>query len=153
VSLYSPGCPGTHFVDQAGIKLRNQPASASASASQVLGLKACATTVHLNTLCLTQRASLGKHIVSVFLPWQKKPAAYDCFLAIWHLWVKDSENSDVTSVMLCQDSPCSQVPVGISGACFQILKDSMHTHYWSWIAWEVADWDVLVPVKWIMGAL
>jgi hypothetical protein len=39
VSLYSPGCPGTHFVDQAGLKLRNPPASAS----PVLGLKACAT--------------------------------------------------------------------------------------------------------------
>jgi hypothetical protein len=36
----SPGCPGTHSVDQAGLKLRNPPASAS----QVLGLKACATT-------------------------------------------------------------------------------------------------------------
>jgi hypothetical protein len=40
VSLYSPGCPGTHFVDQAGLELRNPPASAS----QVLGLKACTTT-------------------------------------------------------------------------------------------------------------
>jgi hypothetical protein len=40
VSLYSPGCPGTHFVDQAGLQLRNPPASAS----QVLGLKAWATT-------------------------------------------------------------------------------------------------------------
>jgi hypothetical protein len=40
VSLCSPGCPGTHFVDQAGLALRNSPASAS----QVLGLKACATT-------------------------------------------------------------------------------------------------------------
>jgi hypothetical protein len=40
VSLYSPGCPGTHFVDQAGLKLRNLPPSAS----QVLGLKACAAT-------------------------------------------------------------------------------------------------------------
>jgi hypothetical protein len=40
VSLYSPGCPGTHFVDQAGLELRNPPASAS----QVLGLKTCATT-------------------------------------------------------------------------------------------------------------
>jgi hypothetical protein len=40
VSLYSPGCPGTHSVDQAGLELRNPPASAS----QVLGLKACATT-------------------------------------------------------------------------------------------------------------
>jgi hypothetical protein len=28
-SLCSPGCPGTHFVDQAGLKLRNPPASAS----------------------------------------------------------------------------------------------------------------------------
>ena len=39
VSLYSPGCPGTHFVDQSGLELRNPPASAS----QVLGLKACST--------------------------------------------------------------------------------------------------------------
>jgi hypothetical protein len=31
----SPGCPETHSVDQAGLKLRNPPASAS----QVLGLK------------------------------------------------------------------------------------------------------------------
>jgi hypothetical protein len=42
VSLCSPGCPGTHCVDQAGLELRNP--SASASASQVLGLKACTTT-------------------------------------------------------------------------------------------------------------
>jgi hypothetical protein len=35
----SPGCPGTHFVDQAGLELRNL----SASASQVLKLKACTT--------------------------------------------------------------------------------------------------------------
>jgi hypothetical protein len=35
VSLSSPGCPGTHFVDQAGVELRNPPASAS---PQVLGL-------------------------------------------------------------------------------------------------------------------
>jgi hypothetical protein len=39
VSLCSPSCPGTHSVDQAGLKLRNPPASAF----QVLGLKACAT--------------------------------------------------------------------------------------------------------------
>jgi hypothetical protein len=39
VSLYSPGCPGTLSVDQAVLKLRNLPASAS----QVLGLKAFAT--------------------------------------------------------------------------------------------------------------
>jgi hypothetical protein len=40
VSLYSPGCPGTHFVDQVGLELRNLPASTSRG----LGLKACATT-------------------------------------------------------------------------------------------------------------
>jgi hypothetical protein len=40
VSLYSPGCPGTHFVDQAGLELRNLPASAF----RVLGLKARTTT-------------------------------------------------------------------------------------------------------------
>jgi hypothetical protein len=39
-SLGLPGCPGTHFIDQADLKLRNPPASAS----QVLELKACATT-------------------------------------------------------------------------------------------------------------
>jgi hypothetical protein len=43
VSLYSSGCPGTHSVDQAGLELRNPPASAS----QVLGLKACATIARL----------------------------------------------------------------------------------------------------------
>ena len=40
VSLYSPGCPGTLFVDQAALELRNLPAFAS----QVLRLKACTTT-------------------------------------------------------------------------------------------------------------
>jgi hypothetical protein len=48
VSLCSPGCPGTHSVDQAGLKLRNPPASAS----QVLGLKACTTTPGLVTFLL-----------------------------------------------------------------------------------------------------
>jgi hypothetical protein len=39
VSLCSSDCPGSHSVDQAGLKLRNPPVSAS----QVLGLKAYAT--------------------------------------------------------------------------------------------------------------
>jgi hypothetical protein len=43
VSLYSPGCPGIHSVDQVGLELRNPPASAS----QVLELKACTTTAWL----------------------------------------------------------------------------------------------------------
>ena len=43
VSLHSPGCPGTYFVDRSGLELRNPPASAS----HVLGLKVCATTACL----------------------------------------------------------------------------------------------------------
>ena len=43
VSPYSPGCPGTHSVDQAGLELRNP----LASASPVLGLKVCATAARL----------------------------------------------------------------------------------------------------------
>jgi hypothetical protein len=39
VTLSSPSCPGTHSVNQVGLKLRNLPASAS----QVLGLKVCTT--------------------------------------------------------------------------------------------------------------
>jgi hypothetical protein len=43
ISLCSPGCPVTYSVDQAGLELRNPPASAS----RVLGLKACTTTARL----------------------------------------------------------------------------------------------------------
>jgi hypothetical protein len=48
VSLYSPGCPGTHSVDQAGLELRDPPASVS----QVLGSKVCTTTAWLKHLIL-----------------------------------------------------------------------------------------------------
>jgi hypothetical protein len=48
VSLCSPGCPGTHSLNQVGLKLRNPPASAS----QVLGLKACTTTAQQFLLIL-----------------------------------------------------------------------------------------------------
>jgi hypothetical protein len=49
VSLCCPGCLGIHSVDQAGLELRNLPASAS----QVLGLKMCATTARLKLRHLT----------------------------------------------------------------------------------------------------
>jgi hypothetical protein len=48
VSLCSLGCPGTHSIDQAGLELRNL----AASASQVLGLKACATMPGANSFKL-----------------------------------------------------------------------------------------------------
>jgi hypothetical protein len=44
VSLYSPDCPGTHFVDQPDLELRNLPASTS----RELRLKACATMPGVN---------------------------------------------------------------------------------------------------------
>jgi hypothetical protein len=44
----STGCPGTHSVDQAGLKLKDPPASAS----QVLRLKACTTTAWFKLLTL-----------------------------------------------------------------------------------------------------
>ena len=44
--LYSLGCPGTNSVDQAGLELRNLPASVS----QVVGLKACNTREFLNLI-------------------------------------------------------------------------------------------------------
>ena len=43
VSLYSPGCPGTHSIDQTRLELRDP----LAFASQVLGSKGCATTIHV----------------------------------------------------------------------------------------------------------
>jgi hypothetical protein len=56
--LCSPGCPGTHSVDQAGLKLRNLPASAS----QVLGLKACATTAPRKHF---YKCQIGKKYVNI----------------------------------------------------------------------------------------
>jgi hypothetical protein len=58
VSLCSPGCPGTHFVDQAGLELRNPPASAF----QVLGLKACATIPGMECLIFKAAAWVELHI-------------------------------------------------------------------------------------------
>jgi hypothetical protein len=75
VSLYSPGCPGTHFVDQAGLELRNLPATAS----RVLGLKACNTTpgfpsificsfVHVNLEFLKQSPSANQESLAGYVP-------------------------------------------------------------------------------------
>ena len=57
VSLYSSGCPGSHFVDQAGRKVRNPPVSAS----QVLGLKACDTTPGYGFISLTNSVNFTRN--------------------------------------------------------------------------------------------
>jgi hypothetical protein len=51
VPLCSPGCPGTLSGDQAGLEIRNSPAFAS----QVLGLKACATTAQLRIIYFKEK--------------------------------------------------------------------------------------------------
>jgi hypothetical protein len=38
VSLCSPGCPGTHSVDQAGLELRNPPASVCLLSAGIKGM-------------------------------------------------------------------------------------------------------------------
>jgi hypothetical protein len=58
--LCSPGCPRTHFVDQAGLELRNPPAS------RVLGLKACATKPGCSDNPLKQPLDTG---FSLFWAW------------------------------------------------------------------------------------
>ena len=63
VSLYSPGCPGTHSVHQAGLELRNPPASAS----QVLELKACTTTTRLMGGCFKHTHIANKTILLTFI--------------------------------------------------------------------------------------
>jgi hypothetical protein len=57
VSLCSLGCPGIHSEGQASLELRNS----FASASQMLGLKACATT--LQQECFNEFPNQGIHYV------------------------------------------------------------------------------------------
>jgi hypothetical protein len=69
VSLCSPGYPGTHFVDQTGLELRNLPASAS----QVLGLKVCTTT--------TQQNWTSENYISHWFSMVKQKS-----MTLWLLW-------------------------------------------------------------------
>jgi hypothetical protein len=57
------GCPGTHSVDQADLELRNSPASAS----QVQGLKVCATTPNVVRLLCVQNNLSANDISSQVL--------------------------------------------------------------------------------------
>ena len=52
-----PGCVGSHSVDQASLELRNLPASAS----QVLGLKACAITARLDLFMYEYNVAAFRH--------------------------------------------------------------------------------------------
>jgi hypothetical protein len=101
VSLYNPGCPGTHFVDQAGLELKNPPASAS----RVLGLKACATTPgYKNTL------NRNKILRTKFLPLirRKYPLVLNAVLCL-DLTFSDSNLSALLSSSLDELSSAKDI--------------------------------------------
>ena len=58
VSLHSPSCFGTYFVDQTGLELRNLPVSAS----RVLRLKACATTPDMELHSFKEKLESTTHL-------------------------------------------------------------------------------------------
>jgi hypothetical protein len=77
VSLYSPGWPGTHSVDQAG--LRNPPAFAS----QVLELKVCATMP--SAICILNLWASFLHAFSTGQERRSKPESSAAKLYCLHL--------------------------------------------------------------------
>ena len=59
----SPSCPETNSVIQAGLELKDPPASAS----RVLGLKVCATTAQQKNYILFQQIAFG-HCLLILVP-------------------------------------------------------------------------------------
>ena len=85
VSLCRHGCPATHSVDQAGLKLRDP----AASASQVLGLKACTTTpgwsgVLMRWLCEWTCVCVCASMC--FLCFLFGSFSTVCFVVFWFVW-------------------------------------------------------------------
>jgi hypothetical protein len=83
VSLYSPGCPGTHSVDQAGLELRNPPASAS----RVLRLKACATRSGLDSHTLTYTSFTIRTACHNPNPLLREKGHFESLLKEFLIWV------------------------------------------------------------------
>jgi hypothetical protein len=113
VSLYSPGCPGTHFVDQAGLELRNLPASGS----RVLGLKACTTTPSSKYIII-KRIALTYYEISVLVSMEICDSLHyysgqmctycDCFLLQFppvcfpEFHINYIKKTEVTTAPLCE---------------------------------------------------
>jgi hypothetical protein len=114
VSLYSPGYPGTHFVDQAGLELRNPPASAS----QVLGLKVCATTPgiivmfkvselqNIQTSCLriqenARNKQTNKNISILGKYWKRNVLFQDKAFNPWYGHINSFQPKCLVSELLC----------------------------------------------------
>ena len=80
ISLCNSSCPRMHSVDQAGLELRDLPASAS----QALGLKVCTTTaqlkilLHFNLLILSVHVTTGHVYGGQRTTWEYKLSPYIC---------------------------------------------------------------------------
>jgi hypothetical protein len=115
----TPGCPATHFVDQASLELRNLPASAS----WVLGLKACATMVwlkftsYLLTLIFSTYAVQIKHWDFSYLFCSKHTSSTYINMAILHtnlhrnimLWLRCVLRAPGPHILPCSRFYCSWV--------------------------------------------
>jgi hypothetical protein len=136
VSLYRPGCPGTHSVDQAGLELRNLPTSAS----RVLGLKACSTKPGFNKaydwsfICVQEghqlllpENSLIKIVVVVSLaPTQKAvipppPPPFFFFFFFWHVPTLQQIPYKPRHTWMCIFSISSCRPTFIISGYFRLL--------------------------------
>jgi hypothetical protein len=119
VSLCSPDCPGTHSVDQAGLELRNPPASAS----QVLRLKACATTPGFVLVLLSDCVSHNLLAsVSQLLGLQ----AYSTMLIVSYSFCSLSSNQSLIENIYGVEI--------ILGECFSTEHDSVH--FYNANTWE-----------------
>jgi hypothetical protein len=75
VSLHSPGCPGTHSVDQAGLELRDP----LASASQVAGIKGMHH--HCPATCILISSIIPKIILYLSVIFRHAQELKECFCA------------------------------------------------------------------------
>jgi hypothetical protein len=138
VSLYSPGCPGTHFVDQAGLELRNPPASASWE----LGLKTCATTPgwkefldwHLLTGHSYVVTNLGASLMEIE-PWEDSAGATGC----------GTEHPELSSLKALMTSTSSDT----EGRKIQSFPSWDQSRYWSTGMWENKTWSLKHYFCWL----
>ncbi|GAB1286845.1 Transient receptor potential cation channel subfamily M member 7 [Apodemus speciosus] len=112
-----PGCPGTHSVDQAGLELRNQPASAS----QVLGLKAWATTARRKWIIFKQ--SVAKHVGDALKEHASRSSRKICTIGIAPWGVIENRNDlvgrDVVAPYQTLLNPLSKLNV----------LNNLHSHF------------------------
>ena len=135
VSLCSPGCPGTHSVDQAGLELRHPPASAS----RVLGLKAWATTpgpLYFLRQTFTEReasqsvrlASLGA--ARILLSLTSPPQCLGYSLILYGFYGGQNSGSQTWITNTLPTEPCLQPPPSSFLSLYSIQSDcKVMTHY------------------------